>query len=159
MEPVVATVLRDPEPGAVGRITGSLRFIGPLVLAPATVSVLALGIALDVDTDAWNFGQLCVQLGLGLFVGAFLVGAIHQSRTALAATRAAGGGDDPEAAPAAAALALGLPAHPRAAGHRSLGHDDQARTLRRATALSANLNEELDVRIEAQTMATIPRTQ
>jgi hypothetical protein len=97
MEPVVATVLRDPEPGAVGRFTGSLRFIiGPLVLAPATVSVLALGIALVVDTDAWNFGQLCVQLGLGLFVGAFLVGAIHQSRTALAATRAAGG-DDPEA--------------------------------------------------------------
>jgi hypothetical protein len=48
--------------------------------------------------DAWNFGQLWVQLGLGLFVGAFLVGAIHQSRTALAATRAAGGGDDPEAA-------------------------------------------------------------
>jgi hypothetical protein len=99
MEPVVATVLRDPEPGAVGHFTGTLRFIiGPLVLAPATVSVLALGIALVVDTDAWNFGQLWVQLGLGLFVGAFLVGAIHQSRTALAATRAAGGGDDPEAA-------------------------------------------------------------
>jgi hypothetical protein len=69
----------------------------------------------------------------------------------------------PRSGPAAAALALGLPAHPRAAGHRSLGHDDQARTLRRATALAdgfaANLNDELDVRIEAQTMATIPRTQ
>jgi hypothetical protein len=96
--PVVATVLRDPEPGAVGRFTGSLRFIGPLMLAPATVSVLALGIALVVDTDAWNFGPLWVQLGLGLSVGAFLVGAIRQSRAALAATRAAGGGDDPEAA-------------------------------------------------------------
>jgi hypothetical protein len=96
--PVVATVLRDTGPGAVGRFTGSLRFIGPLMLDPATVSVLALGIALVVDTDAWNFGQLWVQLGLGLSVDAFLVGAIHQSRAALAATRAAGGGDDPEAA-------------------------------------------------------------
>jgi hypothetical protein len=81
-----------------------LAFLGPLVLAPATVSVLALGIALVVDTDAWNFGQLWVQLGLGLFVGAFLVGAIHQSRT--------------------------RPRH----------------------GFAANLNE-------AQTMATIPRTQ
>jgi len=94
---IAARVLRDPEPGAVGRFTGSLRFIGPLVLAPATVSVLALGIALVVDTDAWDFGQLWVQLGLGLFVSAFLIGALHQSRTALRATRAGGGGDDGEA--------------------------------------------------------------
>lgn len=95
---IAARVLRDPEPGAVGRFTGSLRFIGPLVLAPATISVVAFGIGLVVDTDAWDFGQLWVQLGLGLFVGAFLIGAIHQSRTALAATRAAAGDDDPEAA-------------------------------------------------------------
>jgi len=65
------------------------RVLGPLVLAPATVAVLGLGIGLVVDTDAWGFGQLWVQLGLGLFVGAFLIGAVWQSRTAIAATRAA----------------------------------------------------------------------
>lgn len=81
-------MLRDPDPAAVGRFTGSLRVIGPLVLAPATVSVLGLGIGLVVDTDAWDFSQLWIQLGLGLFAAAFLIGAAWQSRTALAATRA-----------------------------------------------------------------------
>jgi uncharacterized membrane protein len=86
---IAARVLRDPAPDAVGRFTGGLRSIGPVVLAPATISVLALGVGLVVDTDEWNFGQFWVQLGLGLFAAAFLIGAVHQSRTALAATRAA----------------------------------------------------------------------
>ena len=90
-------VLRDPDPDAVGRFTASLRVLGPLVLAPATLAVLGLGIGLVVDTDAWDFGQLWVQLGLGLFAAAFLFGAAHQSRTALAAARAAERGDADEA--------------------------------------------------------------
>ena len=94
---VAGRVLRDPDPGAVGRFTGSLRVLGPLVLAPATVAVLGLGIGLVVDTEAWDFGQLWVQLGLGLFAAAFLVGAVWQSRSALAATRAAANEDDAEA--------------------------------------------------------------
>src|SRR5207247_11460883 len=68
-----------------------------LALAPATVAVLGLGIGLVVDTDAWDFGQLWVQLGLGLFAAAFLVGAVWQSGTALAAARAAERDDDVEA--------------------------------------------------------------
>jgi uncharacterized membrane protein len=94
---IAVRVLRDSDPGAVGRFTGSLRVLGPLVLAPATVSVLGLGIGLVVDNDAWDFGQLWVQLGLGLFGAAFLIGAAWQSRTALAATRAAERRDDAEA--------------------------------------------------------------
>jgi uncharacterized membrane protein len=95
---VTATrVLRDREPGAVARFTRSLRVVGPLVLAPATITVLVLGIGLVVDTVAWDFGQLWVQLGLGLFAGAFLIGALYQSRTALAAERAVARGDDAQA--------------------------------------------------------------
>ena len=52
---------------------------------------------LVVDTGAWDFGQLWVQLGLALFVAAFVIGAAWQSRTALAATRAAERGEDGEA--------------------------------------------------------------
>jgi putative copper export protein len=92
-----AQALHDPEPGAVGRFTGTLRVVGPLTLAPATVVVLGLGIGLVADTDEWDFGQLWVQLGLGLFAGAFLIGAVHQSRTAIAATRAAERADEGEA--------------------------------------------------------------
>jgi putative copper export protein len=95
---VTATrVLRDPTPGGVARFSGNLRVVGPLVLAPATVAVLGLGVALVLDTEALDFGQLWVQLGLGLFVGAFLIGAGYQSRTALAASRAADRDDDTEA--------------------------------------------------------------
>jgi uncharacterized membrane protein len=95
---VTATrVLRDQAPGGVARFSGNLRVLGPLVLAPATVAVLGLGIALVLDTEALDFGQLWVQLGLGLFVGAFLIGALYQSRTALAASRAADRDDDTEA--------------------------------------------------------------
>lgn len=92
-----ARVLRDPDEGAVARFTGSLRVLGPLVLAPATLAVLGLGIWLVLDTDAWDFGQPWVQLGLGLFAAAFLIGAAFQSRTALAATRAAERDDEAEA--------------------------------------------------------------
>lgn len=38
-----------------------------------------------------------MQLGLALFAAAFLIGAAWQSRTAIAATRAAEDGDDGEA--------------------------------------------------------------
>jgi uncharacterized membrane protein len=94
---VAGRVLHDPDPGGIARFTGGLRVLGPLVLAPATLAVLGLGIWLVLDSDAWDFGQLWVQLGLGLFAGAFLIGAAFQSRTALAATRAAERGEDAEA--------------------------------------------------------------
>ena len=74
-----------------------LHVLGPAVLAPATIAVLGLGIGLVVDTDAWDFGQLWVQLGLGLFAAAFLIGAGFQSRSALAAERAAERDDRDEA--------------------------------------------------------------
>jgi uncharacterized membrane protein len=94
---VATRVLHDPDPAAVGRFTASLRVIGPLVPAPAAVAVLGLGVGLVVDSNAWNFGQLYVQLGLGLFAAAFLVGALWQSRTALSAARAAERDDADEA--------------------------------------------------------------
>ena len=94
---VAARALRDLDPAAVGRFTRSLRTVGPLVLAPATVAVLGLGIGLVLDSDAWDFRQLWVELGLGLFAAAFLIGAAWQSRTAVAATRAAERADDGEA--------------------------------------------------------------
>jgi uncharacterized membrane protein len=95
---VVATrVLRDADPSAVVRFTGSLRVLGPLVLAPATVAVVGLGVGLVVDSPAWTFGQRWVQLGLGLFAAAFAIGAAYLSRTALAASRAGERGDHTEA--------------------------------------------------------------
>jgi uncharacterized membrane protein len=92
-----ARVVRDSDPSAVRRFTATMRATAPFVLAPATLAVLGLGLGLVVDADAWDFGQPWVQLGLALFAAAFLIGAAWQSRTAIAATRAAEDGDDGEA--------------------------------------------------------------
>jgi uncharacterized membrane protein len=86
-------VLRDPDGDATARFLASLRRIGPLVLAPAPVLLVAFGIWAVADSDAWDFGQLWIQLALGLFVAAFAIGAAHQSTAAIGAERAAARGD------------------------------------------------------------------
>src|SRR5262249_58846516 len=91
-------LVRHGERAAIARFVASLRVIGPLVLAPATLGVVGLGIWLVLDSDAWNFRQTWVRLALGLFTAAFLVGAVFQSRAAIGAERAVGEGND--AAPA-----------------------------------------------------------
>jgi uncharacterized membrane protein len=91
-------ILRSGEPEEAGRFVGSLRVIGPLALAPAPLTLLAAGLAMVGDSDAWDFGQGWIQLGLGLFAAAFLFGAAHQSRAAIAAERLAARGDHTAAA-------------------------------------------------------------
>jgi uncharacterized membrane protein len=91
-------IVRSGEREAIARFVGSLRFVGPLTLAPATLAVVGLGIWLVVDSDAWDFGQTWIWLALALFAAAFLVGAAFQSRAAIGAQRAAAAGNDGEAA-------------------------------------------------------------
>jgi uncharacterized membrane protein len=95
---LAARVLQSGEGDAIASFVRNLRVIGPLVFAPAMVAVLGLGIWLVLDNDAWSFGQTWVWLALALFAAAFLVGAVFQSRAAIAAERAAAAGKDAEAA-------------------------------------------------------------
>jgi succinate dehydrogenase/fumarate reductase cytochrome b subunit len=81
----------------VARFVASLRVIGPAVLAPATVTVLGLGIWLVLDNAAWDFGQAWVQVALALIAAAIVVGAAYQSRTAINAQRAIDRDDHTEA--------------------------------------------------------------
>jgi uncharacterized membrane protein len=90
--------LRSGQPEAISRFANSLRVVGPLTLAPATVAVLALGIGLVLDNGDWHFDQGWIILGLALFASAFLVGAAFQSRAAINAQRAAETGNHDEAA-------------------------------------------------------------
>jgi uncharacterized membrane protein len=86
--------LRSGDREVIARLVGSLGVIGPLLFAPAMVTVLGLGIWLVVDSDAWDFGQTWIWLALTLFAAAFLLGAIFQSRAAISARQAAAAGDD-----------------------------------------------------------------
>ena len=85
--------VRDADPDAPARFSATLRAIGPIVLAPAPVLLVGFGIWLVADSPAWAFDQRWVQVGLALFAAAFLVGAAHQSRTAIGAERASERGD------------------------------------------------------------------
>ena len=85
-------ILRTREPGATAGFLGSLRVIGPLVLAPAPVILLGMGIWMV--SDRWDFGETWVSIGFTLFAVAFLIGAAHQSRAAILAERASQAGDD-----------------------------------------------------------------
>jgi uncharacterized membrane protein len=82
---------------AVGEFVATLRRIAPFVLAPAPVIVLGAGIWLALESDAWGFDQSWLRMGVTVFALAFLVGVAHQSRTAIAAERAARRGDRDEA--------------------------------------------------------------
>jgi uncharacterized membrane protein len=81
------------ETGEIARFLGSLRIIGPIVLAPAPILLIGLGIWLVADSASWDFDQTWVQVAFGLFVLAFLYGAAFQSRAAISAERAAKAGD------------------------------------------------------------------
>jgi uncharacterized membrane protein len=85
-------ILRTREPGATAGFLGSLRVIGPLVLAPAPVILLGMGIWMVAKQ--WEFDQTWVSLAFALFIVAFLIGAAHQSRAAIAAEKASQAGDD-----------------------------------------------------------------
>ena len=90
--------LRSGDRDAVARFVGSLRVVGPFVLAPASSLVLAFGIWLVIDSPAWGFGQTWIWLALALVAAAVLVGALVLGRSALAAERAVNAGDHAEAA-------------------------------------------------------------
>ena len=89
----VSLVLRHDDPNELRRFTASLGVIGPAVLGPATIAVVGLGVWLVLDSDVWGFGQTWIVVALALFAVAFLVGAVFQSRSAIAAQRAAEAGD------------------------------------------------------------------
>src|SRR5215208_3721097 len=78
-----ALVLRSGDTAMTGRFIGILRVVGPSVLAPAPAIVVAFGVWMVIDSDAWGFDQLWVSLGLGLLVAAFAFGAAFQSRAAI----------------------------------------------------------------------------
>jgi uncharacterized membrane protein len=57
-----------------------LSYAGPRVLGPATVGTVLFGAWLVLQSDAWSFDQLWVQIGLGLYAAVFAVGAVGLSR-------------------------------------------------------------------------------
>jgi len=89
---------RSGDDGTIARFVGSLRVVGPAMLAPSAGLVVALGLGMVFDSAAWDFGQPWIQLALVVLVAAVIVGAAYLSRVGIAAERAVQAGDHAEAA-------------------------------------------------------------
>ena len=100
-------LVRTGDADAVAHFLGSLRVIGPAVLAPGPLVLLATGIWSVTRNDAWGFGQSWVWLALALLGAAFVFGAAFQSRVAINAQRAAAAGNGDEAVRLLARWTLG----------------------------------------------------
>jgi uncharacterized membrane protein len=90
---IAVAILRGRDDDGMERFLRALPVLGPRVLAPATVAVLGLGVWLVLNSAAWSFDQFWVQLAVGLFAAAFVIGAAFQSRSAVLAGRALDDGD------------------------------------------------------------------
>lgn len=77
----------------VAEFAKTLSGVGLIVVMPSVVLVLITGIAMVATDSEFSFGQLWVRLALGLFAGAFLVGAVYLSRAAIQTDRSAAAGD------------------------------------------------------------------
>ena len=89
---------RSSDDDTIARFVGSLRVVGPAMLAPSAGLVVALGLGMVFDSPAWDFGQTWIQLALGLLIAAVLIGAAYLSRVGITAERAIQMSDHVEAA-------------------------------------------------------------
>jgi uncharacterized membrane protein len=80
---VGARARQSEDPRTIGEFAQMLSYVGPRVLTPAVVAVVASGVWLVLASPGWSFTQLWVILALGAFVVAFLIGAVYLSRIAL----------------------------------------------------------------------------
>jgi uncharacterized membrane protein len=84
-----ARARRSDKPLVVGDFARLLSYVGLRVFTPAVVVVLLSGIGLVLADSEWNFTQAWVLLALAAFAGAFLIGAVYLSRSALGLERLA----------------------------------------------------------------------
>jgi uncharacterized membrane protein len=77
------------DPNAIPEFSQTLTYIGTRVMLPAVVGTLVFGVWMVLENVDWNFSQLWVRLAIGLFVLAFLIGAIYLGRLGIQLQRLA----------------------------------------------------------------------
>lgn len=85
---LAAQALHQGDHASLARFAATIRFIGPRLLAPATILVAVLGVWLLLDGHQWHISQFWIELAIGLLLAVFVIGAGFQSRAAIGAERA-----------------------------------------------------------------------
>lgn len=92
-----ANLVRNPDPQAFRRFFAVMRRVGPALIGPATLFVLASGIALVARSERVTFGERWIVVGLALYVLATLVGIVYLRPSSQRVTRALDADDLPAA--------------------------------------------------------------
>jgi hypothetical protein len=85
---LAARVRRREDVAAYRDFAGTLTFVGPRVLMPGVIAVLVFGLWMVLEDPGWDFGQLWIQVAIGLFAAAFVIGALYLSRVGIQLGRA-----------------------------------------------------------------------
>ncbi len=75
-----ARVRASGSAAAISEFARTLSSVGIRVLMPAVIGTLVFGVWMVLENSDWNFRQFWVLFALGLFLLAFLVGAIYLGR-------------------------------------------------------------------------------
>jgi uncharacterized membrane protein len=78
---------RSSDRGVLADFAGTLRHLGLRAFTPALFVVLATGLVLALDGSRWRISEPWILIGIGLFLIAFLVGAVYLSRVSIALER------------------------------------------------------------------------
>ncbi len=70
-------------PGAISDFAQTLTYVGTRVMLPGVVGTLVFGVWMVLIDSQWNFRQFWVLLAIGLFVLAFLIGAVYLGRVGI----------------------------------------------------------------------------
>jgi hypothetical protein len=85
---LAARVRRSTEVASYRDFAGTLTFVGPRVLMPGVIAVLVFGLWMVLEDPGWDFSMLWIQIAIGLFALAFVIGAVYLSRVGIQLGRA-----------------------------------------------------------------------
>jgi uncharacterized membrane protein len=85
---LAARVRRSTEVASYRDFAGTLTFVGPRVLMPGVIAVLVFGLWMVLEDPGWDFSMLWIQIAIGLFALAFVIGALYLSRVGIQLGRA-----------------------------------------------------------------------
>ena len=74
---------------AMADFARTLPYVGLRVLMPAVIVIPVTGVWMVLENSEFQFAQLWVRFGIGLFLLAFLIGAVYMSRVGIQLDRAA----------------------------------------------------------------------
>ena len=77
MQVLAIRIVRTDDRSLLRTFAGLAEFVGNRVFAPASITLVILGIWMVIEEPAWTFGQFWILAALGMFAFSFVSGAFY----------------------------------------------------------------------------------